>query len=33
MLKESIRPLRWLLVMGGFVGTLVIIRPGGQDFN
>jgi drug/metabolite transporter (DMT)-like permease len=33
MLKESIRPLRWLLVLGGFVGTLVIIRPGSQNFD
>jgi hypothetical protein len=32
-LKESIHPLRWLLVMGGFVGTLVIIRPGSHDFD
>ena len=28
MLKETIRPLRWVLVAGGFAGTLVIIRPG-----
>ena len=33
MLKEKIRPLRWLLVMGGFVGTLIIIRPGSQHFD
>ena len=33
MLKEKIRPLRWLLVMGGFVGTLVIIRPGSHHFD
>jgi hypothetical protein len=25
--------VRWLLVLGGFVGTLVIIRPGRQDFD
>jgi drug/metabolite transporter (DMT)-like permease len=28
MLKEPVTPLRWLLVAGGFAGTLVIIRPG-----
>lgn len=28
MLKEPVSPLRWLLVAGGFAGTLVIIRPG-----
>lgn len=33
MLKEKIRPLRWLLVLGGFFGTLVIIRPGSQHFD
>lgn len=33
MLKESIRPLRWLLVLGGFIGTLIIIRPGSQHFD
>ena len=33
MLKEKIRPLRWLLVVGGFIGTLVIIRPGSQHFD
>lgn len=33
MLKEKIRPLRWWLVLGGFVGTLVIIRPGSQHFE
>jgi len=33
MLKEKIRPLRWLLVAGGFVGTLVIIRPGSHHFD
>ena len=25
--------MRWALVAGGFVGTLVIIRPGGEAFN
>ena len=33
MLKEKIRPLRWLLVLGGFVGTMIIIRPGSQHFD
>lgn len=32
-LKEKVSPLRWALVAGGFAGTLVIIRPGGQTFN
>lgn len=33
MLKERVSLLRWLLVAGGFAGTLVIIRPGGQSFG
>ncbi|WP_287067590.1 MULTISPECIES: DMT family transporter [Ramlibacter] len=33
MLKEQVSPLRWLLVAGGFLGTLVIIRPGGDSFH
>jgi drug/metabolite transporter (DMT)-like permease len=28
-LKERVGMLRWLLVVGGFVGTLLIVRPGG----
>lgn len=32
-LKEQVSPLRWALVCGGFVGTLVIIRPGGESFT
>jgi drug/metabolite transporter (DMT)-like permease len=28
-LKEQVRALRWLLVAGGFAGTLLIVRPGG----
>ncbi len=33
VLKEQVSPLRWVLVAGGFVGTLVIIRPGGEAFS
>jgi drug/metabolite transporter (DMT)-like permease len=33
MLKEHVSPLRWALVAGGFIGTLIIIRPGGQAFT
>jgi drug/metabolite transporter (DMT)-like permease len=33
MLKEHVSLLRWLLVAGGFVGTLIIIRPGGSSFG
>jgi drug/metabolite transporter (DMT)-like permease len=29
-LKEKVSPLRWVLVMGGFAGALLIVRPGGQ---
>ena len=32
-LKEKIRPLRWTLLVGGFIGTLVIIRPGTHHFD
>ncbi len=32
-LKEHVSPLRWTLVCGGFAGTLVIIRPGGESFT
>lgn len=33
MLKEEVSPLRWALVAGGFVGTVVILRPGGTVFS
>jgi drug/metabolite transporter (DMT)-like permease len=33
VLKEHVSPLRWSLVVGGFAGTLVIIRPGGESFS
>jgi len=32
-LKEQVSPLRWVLVAGGFFGTLVILRPGGEAFS
>jgi drug/metabolite transporter (DMT)-like permease len=32
-LKEEVSPVRWTLVAGGFVGTLVILRPGGTVFS
>ena len=33
VLKEHVSPLRWVLVAGGFLGSLVIIRPGGEAFH
>ena len=33
VLKERVSVLRWSLVAGGFVGTLVILRPGGGTFS
>jgi drug/metabolite transporter (DMT)-like permease len=33
LLKQTVSPLRWLLVIGGFVGTMVIIRPNHHGFN
>lgn len=32
-LKEKVSQLRWLAVVGGFVGTLIIVRPGGALFD
>ncbi|MES2189132.1 MAG: DMT family transporter [Pseudomonadota bacterium] len=32
-LGEKVSPLRWTLVAGGFMGTLIIIRPGGENFT
>jgi len=32
-LKEEVSPLRWALVAGGFIGTVVILRPGGRAFS
>lgn len=32
-LAERVSVWRWILVIGGFVGTLIIIRPGGERFS
>ncbi|MGA0569956.1 DMT family transporter [Variovorax sp. VNK109] len=32
-LGERVRPFRWALVSGGFAGTIMIIRPGGEAFD
>lgn len=32
-LGEKVSSMRWVLVAGGFAGTLVIIRPGGDSFS
>lgn len=32
-LGESVSRLRWTLIFGGFVGTLIIIRPGSDHFG
>lgn len=29
ILKEKVRPARWIAVIAGFIGVLIIIRPGG----
>jgi len=33
LLKEHVTPVRWLLLAGAFIGTLIIIRPAGGGFN
>ncbi len=33
VLKERVSLPRWMLVAGGFAGTVVIIRPGGETFH
>jgi len=33
VLKEHVSAIRWVLVAGGFIGTLIIIRPGADTFN
>jgi drug/metabolite transporter (DMT)-like permease len=30
VMKEKVSPLRWLMVVGGLIGALLVIRPGGQ---
>jgi drug/metabolite transporter (DMT)-like permease len=30
---EQVPLLRWLLVLGGFAGALLVIQPGAEDFN
>jgi drug/metabolite transporter (DMT)-like permease len=31
--REHVSPLRWLLVLGGLAGALIIIRPGAESFS
>lgn len=33
LLKETVGPRRWLAIVVGFIGVLVIIRPGGTEFT
>ncbi len=33
LFKERVAPLQWLFVVGGFAGTLVIVRPTGAHFG
>lgn len=33
LLKERVSALRWLLVVGGFVGAIMVIRPGTDAFD
>src|ERR1035437_1202013 len=33
LLKEKVQPARWVAVAAGFVGVLIIIRPGGGVFS
>jgi drug/metabolite transporter (DMT)-like permease len=32
-LRETVSRLRWSLIIGGFLGTLIIIRPGSEHFG
>ncbi len=33
LFKEKVGALRWALIFGGFVGVLIIIRPGAEGFD
>lgn len=33
VLRENVSPLRWVLVWGGFLGAVIVIRPGGGVFG
>ena len=33
VLKNHVSPRRWLLMLGGLVGVLLVVRPGGQVFS
>lgn len=33
LMGEKVRKLRWALVIGAFVGTLIMVRPGTQHFD
>lgn len=33
LLKEKVTPRRWIAVMAGFIGVLIIVRPGGRVFS
>lgn len=33
LLHERVNVLNWLLVAGGFVGALIVVRPKGDDFS
>lgn len=33
LLRERVRPWQWLFVAGGFLGTLLVVRPGGENFS
>jgi drug/metabolite transporter (DMT)-like permease len=33
LLKQRIAPVQWLFVMGGLIGTLMIIRPGANSLG
>jgi drug/metabolite transporter (DMT)-like permease len=33
VLKENVSPTRWVLVCGGFIGAVIVIRPGSGVFG